>query len=176
MDEIQRWLVANLTTLRAERAREDWFENLPNAPEALSFWLTVAVDLSATEPWWYDTLVAYARRCWQADAGGGSTAVPGVFVDWCVGVAANEIDRPKHLGRPTNEMRDRLICAAIEAYMDPGSEDRPIPQLKACARVAEAVGLEDNSVAKIWRRWRRGNNERVFSFTAGKQGIGWAII
>jgi len=155
VDEIQRWLVINLTTLRTKRAREDWFENLPNAPDALSFWLRIAVDLSATEPWWYDTLVAYARRCRQQDAGGGSPALPGIFVDWCVGVAAKKIDRPKHLGRPPNEMRDRLICSAIEAYRDPARDGGPIPQLRACARVAEVVGLEENSVAKIWRRWRR---------------------
>ena len=156
MDEIQRWLGANLKTHSADRAREDWFENLPNAPAALSFWLQVAVELSATEPWWYDTLVAYARRCRQPDAGRGASALPEVFVNWCVGVAAKEITRPKHVGRPPNEMRDRLICAAIEAYMDPAQGGEPVSQSRACARVAEAVGLEDNSVAKIWRRWRRG--------------------
>ncbi|MDE0006568.1 MAG: hypothetical protein OXQ29_28090 [Rhodospirillaceae bacterium] len=156
MDDIQRWLVANLNTLRDDRARDDWFDNLPDTPGALSFWLRIAVDLSATEPWWYDTLVAYARRCRQPDAQGGATVLPDVFVDWCVGVAANEIARPKYIGRPPNEMRDRLICAAVEAYMDPARKDGPMPQLRVCARVADAVGLEDNTVVKIWRSWRRG--------------------
>ena len=36
---------------------------LPSAPKPLSFWLRVAVKLSETEPWWYDTLAEYARRC-----------------------------------------------------------------------------------------------------------------
>ena len=67
-----------------------------------------------------------------------------------------EITRPTHLGRPPNEMRDRLICAAIEAYMDPARGGESVSQSRACARVAEAVDLEENTVAKIWRRWRRG--------------------
>ena len=156
MDEIQRWLGANLKTHSAERAREDWFESLPNAPEALSFWLRVAVELSETEPWWYDTLVEYARRGRQRDAGGESPALPGEFVNWCVGVAAKEISRPRHFGRPPNEIRDRLICAAIEEYRNPARGAEMVSQSGACARVAEAVNLEENTVAKIWRRWRRG--------------------
>ena len=156
MDEIQRWLGTNLKSHSADRAREDWFQSLPNTPEALTFWLGLAVELSRTEPWWYETLVEYARRCRQQDAGGGTLAFPAVFVDWCVGVAAKEITRPKHVGRPPNEMRDRLICAAIEAYMDPARGGEPVSQSRACTRVAEAVDLEENTVAKIWRRWRRG--------------------
>ena len=156
MDEIQRWLVANLNTLRSERARADWFDNLPNTPEALSFWLRIAVDLSATEPWWHDTLAEYARRCRQPEAADELSALPAVFLDWCVGVAANDIVRPKHRGRPPNELRDLLICAAIEAYMDPARDGGPMLRPMACLRVAEAVDLEENTVAKIWRRGRRG--------------------
>ena len=127
MDEIQRWLRANLQTLRSERAREDWFHNLPTAPEALSFWLRIAVDLSATEPWWYDTLVEYARRRRNPDGQGTAPALPSVVLDWCVGVAANDISRPKHHGRPPNELRDRLICAAVEAYMNRAREGGAMP-------------------------------------------------
>ncbi|MDD9997656.1 MAG: hypothetical protein OXQ89_07920 [Rhodospirillaceae bacterium] len=71
-------------------------------------------------------------------------------------MAAKEISRPKHLGRPPNELRDRLISAAIEAYMDPSQCGEPVSQSRACARVAEAVGLDDSVVAKIWRPWRQG--------------------
>ncbi|MCZ0953417.1 MAG: hypothetical protein OXQ89_14395 [Rhodospirillaceae bacterium] len=156
MDDIQRWLAANLKTLRSERARADWFDNLPKAPEGLSFWLRIAVDLSATEPWWYDTLAEYARRCRQPDAADELRALPAVFLDWCAGVAANDIARPKHLGRPPNELRDQLIRAAVGAYMDPARDGGPLSQPRACARVAEAVDLEENTVAKIWRRGRRG--------------------
>ncbi len=156
MDEIQRWLRTNLRTHSAERAREDWFDNLPRAPDALSFWLRWAVELSETEPWWYDTLVEYARRYRHSGSGRGTGALPRDFEDWCVGVAAKEIARPKHLGRPPNDLRDRLICAAIEAYTNPARAGGPLPRTRACARVTHAVSLEENTVAKIWRRWRRG--------------------
>ena len=156
MYEIQCWLRVNLKAHHADGAREDWLHNHPSAPDALSFWLRIEVDLSATEPWWYDTLVAYARRCRQSDEEGGAATLPAVFVDWCVGVAAKDIFSPKQLGRPPNELRDRLICEAVEAYMGLARFGGPLPQLRACARVAEAVGLEENSVAKIWGRRRRG--------------------
>ena len=81
MDEIQRWLKANLETDPADSAREAWFDNLPTTPGARSFWLRVAVEMSRTEPWWYDTLVEYARRCRESDGRVEPPALPGVFVN-----------------------------------------------------------------------------------------------
>jgi len=156
MDEIQRWLKANLETDPADSAREAWFDHLPKTPGALSFWLRVAVEMSETEPWWYDTLVAYARRCRSTNAGHGTGELPGSFVTWCIGVAANEIARPKRRGRPPNYMRDRLISAAIEAYTDPAREGESVSQHRACALAADAAGLDSSVVARIWRRSRPG--------------------
>ena len=132
MDEIQRWLKASLETDPAQSAREDWFDNLPATPDALSFWLRVAVRMSRTEPWWYDTLVEYGRRCHESNARGATAQLPSVFVNWCVGVAANENDRPKRRGRPPNYMRNRFLCAAVEAYADPERGVAAVPHTRAC--------------------------------------------
>lgn len=156
MDEIQRWLEAGLAADPSESARETWFDNLPKTPDALSFWLRVAIRMSETEPWWYDTLVAYARRRRQPEGRGATPAPPGVFVNWCVGVAAKEIARPKQRGRPPNRMRDRLICTAIEAYADPARSGGPVSQSGACALAADAARLDESVVARIWRRSRQG--------------------
>ena len=156
MDEIQRWLRASLETDPADRAREVWFDNLPTTPEGLSFWLRVAVEMSRTEPWWYDTLVEYARRCRESDGRVEPSALPGAFVNWCVGVAAKQIERPKWRGGSPNYMRDRLISAAIEAYTDPAREGESVSQYRACALAADAAGLDSSVVARIWRRSRQG--------------------
>ena len=156
MDDIQRWLRASLETDPAESARDDWFDNLPNTPDVLSFWLRVAIELSRTEPWWYDSLVAFARRFSLSGAEGRATELPGVFVNWCVGVAAKEIGPPKGRGRPPNYIRDLLICAAMEAYADPAGDGGPVSQTRACGLVADAAGLDESVVAKIWRRSRPG--------------------
>ncbi len=156
MDEIQRWLKANLETDPAERARDDWFDNLPTTPEGLSFWLRVAIELSQTEPWWYDTLVAFARRCREPHGRGATAALPGVFLNWCMGVAAREVERPKRRGRPPNHIRNRLICAAVEAYADPPCGGEAAPYTRACWLVADAAGLDESVVARIWRRSRQG--------------------
>ena len=99
--------------------------------------------MSETEPWWYDTLVQYARRCRHKDAGHAMGELPGAFVDWCVGVAADY-------------MRDRLICTAIGAYTDPARDGGPESQHRACVLAADAAGLDPSIVAKIWRRSRLG--------------------
>lgn len=156
MDEIQRWVRASLETDPVDGAREDWFNRLPTSPDALSFWLRLAIGLSRTEPWWYDTLVEFARRCWHSDGEGKPLELPGFFVSWCIGVAANETVRPKGRGRPPNHMRDLLICAAVEAYAAPGRVGEPVSQTRACGLVADAVGLDESVVAKIWRRSKRG--------------------
>ena len=50
MDRIQRWLKASLKADPAATARTVWFDNLPGEPDALSFWLCVAIKQSETEP------------------------------------------------------------------------------------------------------------------------------
>ena len=91
-------MVAERETDPADSAREAWFEHLPTTPDARSCWLRVGVEMSRTEPWWYDTLAKYARRCREFDRLVEPSALPGVFVDWCVGVAAKEIELPKWRG------------------------------------------------------------------------------
>ena len=155
MDEIQRWLEASLAADPSEAARDAWFDNLPKAPVPLSFWLNVAIRMSQTEPWWYDTLVEFARRSRRSTERGESPKLPGIFVNWCIGVAANDIKRPKRRGRPASHMRDRLICTAVEAYVDPTRDGQPVSHSQACGLVADAVGLDESVVAKIWRRWQQ---------------------
>ena len=155
MDEIQRWLEANLAVDPSEAARQSWFDNLPTSPDALSFWLQIAIGMSETEPWWYDTLVEYARRSRRTSGRGEVTEPPAIFANWCIGVAANDIKRPRQLGRPANHMRDSLICAAIEAYLGRAPDGEPVLHSKACGLVADAVGLDETVVAKIWLRWRQ---------------------
>ena len=156
MDEIQRGLRASLETDPEDGAREDWFDRLPTSPDALSFWLRLAIGLSRTEPWWYDTLVEFARRCRQWEGEAKPPELPGIFVNWRIGVAANETVRPKERGRPPNHMRDLLICAAVEANAAPGRVGEPVSQTRAYGLVADAVGLDESVVAKIWRRSQRG--------------------
>ena len=41
-----------------------------------------------------------------------------IFTDWCIAVAAGDIKRPGRRGRPKKDMRDELICMAMEKYRD----------------------------------------------------------
>ena len=152
MDRIQRGLRASLEIDPAESAREAWFDALPTEPEARSFWLGVVIETAEAEPWWYDTLVEYARRCRASAERGAKPEAPDIFGNWCMGVAAGEIGRPRRRGRPTKHIRDRLIRMAIDAYGDPERGGEPVSRSKALGLVAEAAGLEESVVAKIWRR------------------------
>ena len=53
-------------------------------------------------------------------------------------------------------MRDRLICTAVEPYLDRARDGEPVSRSEACGLVADAVGLDESVVAKIWRRSRQG--------------------
>ena len=94
MDEIQHCLRASLEAGPGAAAREVFFRNLPKDPEALSFWLSMAVRLSRHETWWYDTLAALVRRYLRSREWREERELPGVLVEWCAGVAAGEIKRP----------------------------------------------------------------------------------
>jgi len=61
VDEFQRSLRASLEAGPGAAAREEFFRNLPKNPDALSFWLSIAVRVSQQSPWWYDTLAAYLQ-------------------------------------------------------------------------------------------------------------------
>ena len=156
MDEIQRSLRASLQAGPGEAEREAFFRNLPKDPDALSFWLLVAVRLSEREPWWYDTLAALVRRCLRSPQWREDRALPAVLVGWCAGVAGGEIGRPGGRGRPEKHMRDALICAAVEAYLEAGAGEEGRGLGDACARAAEAACIDASVVRKIWRRSQAG--------------------
>ena len=156
MDEIQRSLRASLEAGPGAAAREVFFWNLPKDPDALSFWLLIAVRLSQQEPWWYDTLAAVVRRFLRSREWRENRELPGVLVGWCAGVAAGEIRRPGGRGRPAKHMRDALICAAVEAYLEPGPGNEGCALGEACARVADAACIDESVVRKIWRRSQAG--------------------
>ena len=154
MDEIQRSLRASLEAGPEAAARDVFFAKLPKDPEALSFWLSIAVRLSREEPWWYDTLATAVRRYMRSPGWREKREMPGELVNWCAGVAVGEIVRPAGPGRPAKHMRDALVCEAVEAYLKqaPGGEVRTLEE--ACARVADAVCIDESVVRKIWRRSR----------------------
>lgn len=156
MDEIQRCLRASLEAGPGAAAREAFFRNLPKDREALSFWLLIAVRLSHQEPWWYDTLAALVRRYLRSSEWLENRELPGVLVSWCAGVAAGQIGRPGGRGRPGKHMRDTLVCAAVEAYLEPGPGSEGCALGEACARVANAACIEESVVRKIWRRYQAG--------------------
>ena len=156
MDEIQRSLRASLEAGPGAAAREAFFRNLPKDPDALSFWLLIAVRLSREEAWWYDTLAALVRHYLRSRERREKRELPGVLVSWCAGVAAGEIGRPGGRGRPEKHMRNALICAAVEAYLEPGPDYEGWVLGEACARVAEAACIEESVVRKIWRRSQAG--------------------
>ena len=158
MDEIQRSLRASLEADPGAAARVEFFRNLPKDPEALSFWLSIAVRVTQQSPWWYDTLAALVRRYLGSREWQKKRELPEVLVSWCAGVAAGEIRRPGERGRPGKHMRDALICAAVEAYMEPGSGNEGLALGEACARVAYAACIDESIVRKIWRRSQAGQN------------------
>ena len=154
MDEIQRRLKERLAVDPSDATREKWFDLLPEDPDELSLLLELAIRQSETNPWWYDTLVEYARRLRRPAEHGEPQAPPGIFTDWCIGVTAKDIKRPRRRGRPTNHMRDWFICVAIQAYREQARDGEAISHLEVCGRVADVVGLDDSVIAKIWRRWQ----------------------
>ena len=156
VDKIQRSLRASIEADPGAAAREAFFRNLPKDPDALSFWLLVAVRLSQEEPWWYDTLAALVRRYLSSREWREKRELPGVLVGWCAGVAAGEISRPGGRCRPAKHMRDALICAAVEAYLEPGPGNAGCALGEACARVADAACIDESVVRKIWRRSQAG--------------------
>lgn len=156
MDEIQRWLRARLEAGPEERLREDFFVLLQLEGEHLRHFLAMAIKASETQQWWYDTLVEFARRWRQPEGRSGKRELPAEFVDWCIGVAGNEIKRPSRRGRPTKQLRDWLICRAIKAYAYPPYGEETVSHTMACALVADAAGVEESVVARIWRREKQG--------------------
>ena len=156
MDRIQRWLKASLKADPAATARTVWFENLPREPDALSFWLCVAIKQSETEPWWYDTLLALVQQYRQSPQWQQNPEIPSPLLDWCLGVAVGDIAPPKRLGRPANPMRDMLICTAVDAYTDPERGVQSCSLSQAYGLVADAAGVDDSVVRKIWQHSQAG--------------------
>ena len=156
MAEIQHSLRASLEAGPGAAAREEFFRNLPKNPDALSFWLSIAVRVSQQSPWWYDTLAALVRRYLRSREWREKRKLPGVLVGWCAGVATGEIRRPGGRGRPAKHMRDALVGAAVEAYLQPGPGNEGCPLGEACARVADAACIDESVVRKIWRRSQPG--------------------
>jgi len=152
VDEIQRWLRMSLDAGPEESLRDDLLTLLQIEGDHVRFVLHAAIDASETQQWWYDTLVEFARRWRQPDGWDGKQELPAEFVNWCIGVAGNEITRPKRRGRPTKHLRDKLIRRAVDAYAYLPYGEEPVSRTKACARVAEVVGLDESVVARIWRR------------------------
>ena len=105
VDEIQRSLRASLEAGPGESAREAFFLNLPKDPDALSFWLLIAVRLSQQEPWWYDTLAALVRRYLGSREWREKRELPGVLVAWCAGCGGRGDQAPRGGG-----VGPRSIC------------------------------------------------------------------
>ena len=156
MDEIQRWLEASLAADRSDAERENLLHSLMEESDERLFWLCVAITMAETDPWWHDTLVEYARRSRQPNERGETPAPPGIFADWCIGVTAKEIKRPRRRGRPKKDVRDQLICMAVERYRDRAKGGEAVSDSEACGLVADVVRLDDSVVGKIWRRYQQG--------------------
>ena len=58
--------------------------------------------------------------------------------------------------RPAKHMRDALICAAVEAYLEPHPGNEGCALGEVCARVADAACIDESIVRKIWRRSQAG--------------------
>ena len=155
MDEIQRELKAYIEDYAPEAAKEKLLSVLPKGPEDLEFVLGILIEQSRTNWMMFDTLVEYARRLRRPAEHGELGEPPDNFKHWCIGVAANDIKRPRRRGRPRNHLRDMYICYAIDAYRRRARDGEPISHAEVCARVAEVVELDDSVVAKIWRRAKR---------------------
>ena len=157
MDEIQRWLEACLAEDPSDAEREDVLQSLMETGESDQelFLLYVGVGMSRTSAWWYDTMVEYARRSRRPNERGEHPKLRPIFTDWCIAVAAGDIKRPRRRGRPKKDMRDELICMAMERYRDRALDGEAVSDSEARGRVADVAGLDDSVVAKIWRRYRR---------------------
>lgn len=157
MDEIQRWLEACLAEDPSDAEREDVLQSLMETGESDQelFLLYVGVGMSRTSAWWYDTMVEYARRSRRPNERGEYPKLRPIFTDWCIAVAAGDIKRPSRRGRPKKDMRDELICMAMERYRDRALDGEAVSDSEARGRVADVAGLDDSVVAKIWRRYRR---------------------
>ena len=164
MDEIQRWLEACLAEDPSDAEREDVLQGLMETEESDQgmFLLYVGVGMSQTSSWWYDTMVEYARRSRQPNEREEYPKLQRIFTDWCVAVAAGDIKRPTQRGRPKKDMRDELICMAMERYRDRALDGEAVSDSEARGRVADAAGLDDSVVAKIWRRYRRRQKREPF--------------
>ena len=156
VDRIERWLKASLKADPAATARSVWFDNLPGEPDALSFWLCVAIKQSETEPWWYDTLIALVQRNRQSPEWEQNPELPSLLLNWCLGVAVGDIVPPKRRGRPANPIRDMLICTAVDAYTDPKQGAQTCSLSEAYGLVADAAGVDDSVVRKIWQHSQAG--------------------
>ena len=156
MDEIQHCLRASLEAGPGAAAREVFFRNLPKDPEALSFWLSMAVRLSRHETWWYDTLAALVRRYLRSREWREERELPGRVGRVVRGCGGWGDQAPRGRGRPAKHMRDALICAAVQAYLQPGPGNEGCALGEACARVAEAACIDESVVRKIWRRSQAG--------------------
>ena len=155
MDEIQRWLETCLAAGPPDITREALLQNMTGKSEDRLFWQSFAIMMSDTSPWWYDTVVEYVRRARRQDVPEETPLPPRNIADWCLGVAAGDIKRPRSRGRPTNAARDQLIGMALEKYRERAGDGDAVSHSEACGRVADVVGLDDSVVAKIWRSYRR---------------------
>ena len=188
MDRIQRWLKASLEADPAATARQAWFDNLPTEPDALSFFLSIAIKQSETEPWWYDTLIALVQQVRQSPEWEQNPQLPSLLLNWCLGVAVGDIVPPKRRGRPSNRIRDMLICTAVDAYTDPERGDRSCSLSEAYGLVADAAGVDDSVVRKIWQHSQAGKKRNNFcldrtnsSYTIGhrptfRETVQWLLL
>ncbi len=156
VDEIQRWLEASLAEGAPDITREALLQNMSGTSEDRLYWQSFALMMSDASSWWYDTVQEYVRRIRRRNAPEATPLPPRTLAEWCLGVAAGDIKRPRSRGRPTNAARDQLIGMALEKYRDLAGDGEAISDSEAFGLVADVVGLDDSVVAKIWRRHRRG--------------------
>ena len=156
MDDIQSWLEAVLAGDPPDITREALLQNMTRKSDGRSFWLSYALMMSDTSSWWYDLLVEHVRRSRRPFGGDETPGPPRTIAEWCIGVAAGDIKRPRSRGRPTNAARDQLIGMALEKYRDRIEDGEAVSDSEACGRVADVVGLDDSVVARIWRRHNKG--------------------
>ncbi len=156
MDEIQRWLEASLAEGPPDITREALLQSMSGTSEERLFWQSFAIMMSDTSSWWYDTVEEYVRLTRRRYDPEATPLPPRTLAEWCLGVAAGDIKRPRSRGRPTNAARDQLIGMALEKYRDLGRDGEAVSDSEAFGLVADVVGLDDSVVAKIWRRHRRG--------------------
>ena len=86
--------------------------------------------------------------------------LPSLLLNWCLGVAVDDFAPPKKRGRPSNPMRDVLNCTAVNAYTDPERGDQSCSLSHAYGLVADAAGVDDSVVRKIWQHSLAGKNAK----------------